>query len=69
MKSVTESNIIERKNRLENLISQKIDEAFDLGKDYVHMVNRKDIDVDVAAARLMKRVEELKAELIEEAED
>ena len=69
MKSVTESNIIERKNRLENLISQKIDKAFDLGKDYVHMVNRKDIDVDAAAARLMKKVEELKAELIEEVKN
>ena len=69
MKSVTESNIIERKNRLENLISQKIDEAFELGKDYVHMVNRKDIDVDVAAARIKKQLKDLKAELIEEAED
>ena len=69
MKSVTESNIIERKNRLENLISQKIGEAFDLGKDYVHMVNRKDIDIDVAAARIKKQLKDLKAELIEEAED
>ena len=63
MKSVIKS--IEKQNGLENLLSQKIDEAFELGKDYVHIVNRKDIDVDAAAARLMKKVEELKAELIE----
>ena len=54
-------------NRLENLISQKIDEAFEFGKDYVHMVNRKDIDVDASAARIMKKVEYLKAELLMEA--